>query len=74
MAKRKGSRPVQEKKVVDPLFCGTITVAQQNQARKAADRQDRIASGVSEGRGCGVWTDRKKEKTRRACRDWRADS
>jgi hypothetical protein len=74
MAKRKGSRPVQGKKVVDPLFCGTITVEHQRQARKAADRMDRIASGISEGRGCGVWTDRKKKEKRRACRDWQADS
>jgi hypothetical protein len=73
MAKRQSSRPVQEKKKVNPLYCGTITVAQQNQGRKAADRMDRIKSGANEGRGCGVWTDRKKEKRKLACRDWRKE-
>jgi len=73
MAKRKGSRPIQEKKRVDPLFCGTITVAQQNQSRRAAERLERIASGVNQASGCGVWTDRKKENKKRACRDWQAE-
>jgi hypothetical protein len=73
MAKNRGSRPVQGKKVVNPLYCGTITVADQRKAQRRADREDRIASGVNAMSGCGVWTDKKKEARRKACRGDRYD-
>ncbi len=50
MSKRKSktSKPVKLKKNVDPLHCGTITAAMQTKMRKAAERQARIESGLSQ--------------------------